>query len=244
MKKNDLTAVILAAGKGTRMKSSLPKVLHKLGGKAMLDHIYSETKKITDDIVFVIGSEKVRKHISAYPDCRCVLQRKKLGTGDALTKVKKLKVRGLLLVMPGDVPLLKSGELKRLIAFHSLNANDISVLTASTEQPEGYGRIIRQRGRVTDIREELDASAAEKNIKIVNSGIYIFPAPEIFRLLEAIKANPLKKEYYLTDVIKIASRAGLKIKSLNAVNNSFLMGINSKADLATAEKMVSGLTPS
>ena len=146
--------------------------------------------------------------------------------------------------MPGDVPLLKSGELKRLIAFHSLNANDISVLTASTEQPEGYGRIIRQRGRVTDIREELDASAAEKNIKIVNSGIYIFPAPEIFRLLEAIKANPLKKEYYLTDVIKIASRAGLKIKSLNAVNNSFLMGINSKADLATAEKMVSGLTPS
>lgn len=237
MKNSDLTAVILAAGKGTRMKSSLPKVLHKVDGRAMIDHIYAETKKLTDDIIFVIGCEKVKNHIAEYKNCRYAYQRKKLGTADALAKVKKLKVGRRLLVMPGDVPLLKSSQLRRLIDFHILNDNDISVLTATRDDPSGYGRIIKKNGKVTDIREELDATASEKRIKTVNSGIYIFRAPEIFALLEKIRPNPLKKEYYLTDVIKIAAGAGMKIKNLNSVNDSFLMGINSKTDLAMAEKI-------
>jgi len=239
MKKSKLTAVILAAGKGTRMKSSLPKVLHKIAGKTMIELIYGETKKVTDDVIFVIGDAQVKKHIAKYKNCKIAYQLKKLGTADALAKVKKLTGSSSrrLLVMPGDVPLLRSSELKHLIDFDLSSDNDISILSACVGKPAGYGRIIKRNGKVTEIREELDASPAEKRIKTVNSGIYIFRAPAIYALLKKIKPNPLKKEFYITDVIKIASDAGLKIKSLNAVNNNFLMGINSQKDLSLAERI-------
>ncbi|MEA2082342.1 MAG: NTP transferase domain-containing protein [Elusimicrobiota bacterium] len=239
MKQSAITAVILAAGKGTRMKSSLPKVLHRLGGKTMIEHIHAATKIVTDDIIFVIGDAKVRQHINKYRECRYVYQRKKLGTGDALAKAKKLtgSATRRLLVMPGDIPLIRSSELQRLINFDVSNDNDISILSACVEKPSGYGRIIKEHGKVTDIREELDANPSEKRIKTVNTGIYIFRSPRIFALIKKIKPNPLKQEFYLTDVIKIASRAGLKIKNINAVNNSFLMGINSQKDLSLAEKI-------
>ncbi|MBU3955587.1 NTP transferase domain-containing protein [bacterium] len=238
MKKSHLISVILAAGKGTRMKSSLPKVLHKIAGKTMIERIYTETKIVSNDIIFVIGSGKVEKHISEYKNCRSVYQRKKLGTADALAKVKKLTGSSScrLLVVPGDVPMLRSSDLKHLIDFDLSNANDISILSASADNPFGYGRIIKKNGKVIEIREELDASAAEKRIKIINSGIYIFRAPAIYALLAKIKPNPLKKEFYLTDVIKIAAAAGLKIKNLNADGDSLLMGINSQNDLSLAEK--------
>jgi len=239
MKQSNLTAVILAAGKGTRMKSSLPKVLHKIAGKTMIELIYGEIKKVTNDVIFVIGDAKVKNHIAKYKNCKIAYQRKKLGTADALAKAGKLTGASScrLLVLPGDVPLLKASELKHLIDFDLSSNNDISILSACVGKPAGYGRIIKRNGKVTEIREELDASPSEKRIKTVNSGIYIFRAPGIYALLKKIKPNPFKKEFYLTDVIKIASGAGLKVKNVNAINNYFLMGINSQKDLSLAEKI-------
>ena len=234
-----LTAIILAAGKGTRMKSDLPKVLHKVSGLTMIDRVAESCMKVTGDIVFVVGSRRLKSHLKKYKKCRMVFQMKKLGTADALLKTEKLfkGKPGRILVIPGDAPLVTGNILRKFISFDGNSSNDISILTAVLKNPSGYGRIIKKRSLVSEIREELDASPSEKKIKTVNGGIYIFRSPEIFSLLKKVPLNPVKKEYYLTDVVKIAGRRGLKVKNLSLKESSFIIGINSKEDLAEAEKL-------
>ncbi|GAG46343.1 unnamed protein product, partial [marine sediment metagenome] len=126
---------------------------------------------------------------------------------------------------------------EKFILFHKKAGNDISILTANLRNPFGYGRIIKKRGVVSEIREELDATPREKNIKTVNGGIYIFPGPKIFSLLKKVELNPRKKEYYLTDVIKIAAAKGMKIRNMTLKEGAFLLGVNTKDDLIKVNKI-------
>lgn len=235
----NITTVILAAGKSVRMKSHTPKVLHKVCGIPIIDRIVNATTDFSQNLIFVVSSKKVIRHLQKYRKGKFVLQKKQSGTADALLRTEKLigKRKCKILVLPGDVPLLSKSVVEKFIISHKNAGNDISILTANLRNPFGYGRIIKKRGFVSDIREELDATLREKNIKTVNSGIYIFPGPEIFSLLKKVKLNPRKKEYYLTDVIKIAAAKGMKIRNMPLKDGTFLLGVNTKEELKKISKI-------
>ena len=175
---SDLVAVILAAGKGTRMKSKLPKVLHKVGGKPMVEHVMEAADKAGVSRLFVVvgfGSEKVTEFINGR--AKVVLQAEQLGTGHAVLQAEAAlaDTTGTALILCGDTPLLVGEELKKFCDVHKASGAAVSVLTAMTDEPFGYGRIVRNKnGSVEKIVEEKDATAAEKSIKEINTGIYGF----------------------------------------------------------------------
>jgi len=227
------TTVILAAGKSTRMKSLTPKVLYKVRGIPIIDRIINATAPVSKNLIFIVNSKKVIRHLKKYKTGKLVIQKKLIGTANALLQTEKPlgKRKCRILVLPGDAPLISKEVIRKFILFHKNSANDISILTANLKNPFGYGRIIKKDGLVSEIREELDATEKEKRIKTVNGGIYIFPVPEIFNLLKKVKLNPRKKEYYLTDVIKIASGLGMKTGAMILRDETFLLGVNTKEDL-------------
>jgi len=247
MQKSLVDAVVLAAGKGTRMVSESPKVLHPIDGMPLVQHVLENIKlpSIKRKIVVVgFKAKKVRKFLSSYDSLiDNVLQSQQLGTGHAvLCAEKKVKSKHVL-VLAGDVPFIQSQTISKLIKKHIQSKSAASILSARVINPKGYGRIVRDsKNKVLGIREELDASAKERLVKEVNTGFYIFDSKVLFSTLKKIKTKNKKKEYYLTDVIALLSLKSKKVESHPISTEEEMMGINSKVDLMKAQKLMNQKT--
>ncbi len=237
---NNVNAVILAAGDGTRMKSDVPKVLHRLFGKPLLGHVMQTLSRagITQPYV-VCGyrSELVEEYVGG--NGICCRQEERLGTADAVWQVRnepKLQEKDShLIVICGDTPLITEATLRTLMERHFSQANDCTFLTAVTSNPIGYGRISRNPNQqVVRIVEDQDADVYERAIEEINAGLYVFRCDELFSAIENIKPENSKKEYYLTDVIEIFHRKGLKIGTVESTVPEEITGINSRQGLARA----------
>lgn len=241
-----IAGVILAAGLGTRMNSSLPKVLHPLHGMPMLQYVVDmlETLK-PKQIIAVVGkqSEGIRDAIHGPGTLTYVQQKEPKGTGHALLQAAKplRNFPGTVLVVNGDCPLLTAGTLKEFLAEHSMRKNDISLLSFIATDPGSYGRILRDRqGRVLSIVEDRDATAAQREIREVNAGVYAIE-PRSLLLLKDIKMNAAKKEYYLTDIAHIARAKGMAIDAFCADSEDEFIGINTRKDLERAGQMMKSM---
>jgi len=234
-------ALILAAGKGTRMKSDKAKVLHELNGKPLLHYSIEAAKAAgAEKIVAVIGhqAEKVRETF-AVSGCIFVEQNPQLGTGHAVLQANHALSHydGLTVILCGDVPLLKSSTIQSLIDNHLAHSAVVSVLTTVPPPPHAYGRIVKDdRGNVLKIVEHKDATDEEKKIGEINTGIYCVDTKFLFDALGKVTNNNRQGEYYLTDIVEIAVREGKKVKSFIADDYVEVMGINTLEELARAEK--------
>jgi bifunctional UDP-N-acetylglucosamine pyrophosphorylase/glucosamine-1-phosphate N-acetyltransferase len=238
-----IVAVILAAGKGKRMKSDLPKVLHKLGGKPMVEYVVETANKVgVERIILVVGHKREKtQDILKHLPVEFVIQEEQLGTGHALLQAKDYLANfdGDILVLCGDVPLLKTNTVKRLLAGHRTKKAKATVLTAIVEDPSGYGRIIRNKnGMVQKIVEDKDASADEKNVKEINTGTFCFDCKSLFSVLDKITPDNKQKEYYLTDALKLLKEKNLPIWAVVAPNPLETLGINSQEELEKMEEIL------
>ena len=239
----NIAAVILAAGEGTRMKSSIPKILHPICGKPMIRYLIDAIDSIgVHNIIVVVGhrSDMVKK---ALPGIRCVKQARLLGTGDAILQTKRVllndKKIDSVLVACGDVPLLTPETLKGIIDRHLAARSGCTLLSAYLKNPTGYGRIVRSdNNRVVKIIEELDASIYEKVIEEINVGVYCFDKDILFKALEKITPDNKKDEYYLTDTIEILAKSNLSVDSVSTESPEEFLGINTRKDLMQAEGLV------
>lgn len=242
MTKN-VSSIILAAGEGTRMKSACPKVLHLLGGKALLSHILDTAKDLRlaqNVLVTGFSKDQVLAYLAQqhYDDVHIAVQREQLGSGHAVLQAAKFFAgfSGDVLILCADVPLIKKESLENLVSQHRKQKNAATILTTRIGNPFGYGRIVRNGDNgVEKIIEEKDASEIERKIDEINSGIYCFKAELLFKVLGKIKPNNKKKEYYLTDAIELLRRQNLKIGAMLSENNWEVMGINDRVQLAEAE---------
>ena len=239
-----MEVIILAAGEGTRMYSDKPKALHSIGGRAMLEHVVLAARELSpNNIHVVIGSEaaQIRGHFKGGDSAgiNWVLQAERLGTGhavqQALPDIDARDERNCVMVLYGDVPLIKSLTLSRLL--EQIDPESLALLTAQVENPGGLGRVIRdETGRVTAIVEERDANEEQKQIKEVNSGIMCIPAKKLEKWLEKVSNNNEQSEYYLTDIIGLAARERCQIKAIIHPDEIEVQGVNDKAQLALLEK--------
>ncbi|WP_167577823.1 sugar phosphate nucleotidyltransferase [Ammoniphilus sp. YIM 78166] len=233
-------ALILAAGKGTRMKSELPKVMHPIGGKPMVEHLVSKLERIGfDEIIVVVGhkGEMIKEHLGERVGY--VEQAVQLGTAHAVRQAEfMLKGKqGATLVLTGDTPLIKKNTMERLLQVQQSSQSAGVVLTAVQENPTGYGRILRDRatGSVMGIVEEKDATAEQKEIQEVNTGIFCFDNESLFEALPRIGQENAQGEYYLTDIIE--AMKGKRFDSVTLDDAKEVMGINDREQLAEAEKV-------
>lgn len=239
---SELISVILAAGKGTRMKSALPKVLHKVGGKPMVQHVLDAAKEAgatRNVIVIGFGGEKVKETIGEQAEI--VVQAEQLGTGHAVRQAEGVLsgVEGTVLVLCGDTPLLTGSLLKKLCKEHEVSGAKATVLTAIMPDATGYGRIIRDKaGNVAKIVEHKDATEEERKVQEVNSGIYCFDKKALFDALTKVGCDNAQGEYYLPDVLEILKDQGEKIWATAADDYEETLGINSRVQLAGAEKIL------
>ncbi|MDR2005707.1 MAG: bifunctional UDP-N-acetylglucosamine diphosphorylase/glucosamine-1-phosphate N-acetyltransferase GlmU [Acidaminococcales bacterium] len=235
-----LAAVILAAGKGTRMKSELPKVLHCVAGLPMLSYVLeaAEAAGCARKIVVIgFGAGKVAAIVEGQAEL--AEQKAQLGTGHAVMQAKPLLsgFDGTVMILCGDTPLLDGRELRRFYEHHIGVGNKATVLTAVLKDASGYGRIVRGGdGRVAKIVEQKDADIQELAIKEINTGIYCFDGRELFSALETVGCDNAQGEYYLTDVIARLVEKGAKVGAVAAADKDTVMGVNSRRDLAAAEK--------
>lgn len=238
----ELRAVILAAGKGTRMRSKLPKVLHKVGGKAMLQHVLdaADAAGAAEKIVIVgHGAELVESMVGEQG--KIVLQAEQLGTGHAVMQTKEALAgfTGTAMILCGDTPLLDGEELKKFYEAHVQSGAAATVLTSFMDNPFGYGRIVRDAdGNVQGIVEEKDADAQQKLIKEINTGIYCLECPLMFDVLATLTCDNAQGEYYLTDVLTKLNEAGKKVGGVVTADSDMVMGINSRRQLAEAESVM------
>jgi len=237
-----VSAVILAAGKGVRMVSALPKILHPVAGKPMTAHIIDQVKAAgISDIVLVIGfgRQQVEEALSGR-QIKFVVQEQQLGTGHALMQAAEaVDHDGQVLVLAGDTPLLTAALLKELIDYHKEQGAKATVLSCMTDNPYGYGRIIRDNeGYLERIVEEKDADADQKTIKEINSGIYCFDAGLVFDCLSQLKNNNAQQEYYLTEVFEIMKRENKPVAVFMSPDSESVYGINDREQLAFAESVI------
>ncbi|WP_314830553.1 bifunctional UDP-N-acetylglucosamine diphosphorylase/glucosamine-1-phosphate N-acetyltransferase GlmU [uncultured Streptococcus sp.] len=235
-------AIILAAGKGTRMKSDLPKVLHKVAGISMLEHVFRSVNAINPEkTVTVVGhkAELVEQVLAGQTDF--VRQTEQLGTGHAVMMAEPVleNLTGQTLVIAGDTPLITGESLKNLIDFHINHKNVATILTAEADNPFGYGRIVRnQHDEVLKIVEQKDASDFEQQIKEINTGTYVFDNARLFEALKNINTNNAQGEYYITDVIGIFRENGEKVGAYTLKDFDESLGVNDRVALATAESVM------
>jgi len=230
------SVVILAAGKGTRMMSALPKVLHRLAGKPLLMHVLDAARALSAERIVVVyghGGEAVPAAVAS-TGATCVLQEPQLGTGHALQQsLPHLPAEGSTLVLYGDVPLMRTHTLSRVLS----HPQTLCLLTATLDDPSGYGRIVRDRdGKVARIVEERDASAPEKEIREINTGVLAAPNAALRDWLGKLQCHNAQGEYYLTDIIPLALASGVKVVTENASDPWEIQGVNSREQLAQLER--------
>ncbi len=238
----DTAIIIMAAGKGKRMKSNLPKVLHNLAGKPILNYVLD----IVDQLeakrkILIVGykSDKIRELIG--DKIEHVEQKEQLGTAHAVLQTKRLlsDFKGDVLILSGDAPFLTVKTLKKLLKHHQANNFCCTLVSTILKIPKGYGRIIRdKKGKIKGIIEEVDLSADKKKITEVNSGIYCFNKDKLFQVLEKIVPDNKQGEYYLTDSVEILIKEGLTVGNIIVKDYSEILGINSRLDLTDASKKV------
>lgn len=241
-----IKSIILAAGKGTRMKSETPKVLHKIFNKELLGYVIDAVNNtgMAQENFVIVGhqAEMVEKFVTEnYKNAKCKLQSPQLGTGHAAFQAyEDLKgFDGEVLILCGDTPLLTSETLIKFINAHRQNASALTVMSAIFDNPTNYGRIVRdENGNLKAIVEEKDASDAQKKIKEVNTGVYLLDWEKVHEAFLSLDSNNAQNEYYLTDIIKWAINKGLKTQSYILENNEESYGINSKKQLAQAAKIL------
>ncbi|MDG1462764.1 MAG: bifunctional UDP-N-acetylglucosamine diphosphorylase/glucosamine-1-phosphate N-acetyltransferase GlmU, partial [Gammaproteobacteria bacterium] len=239
MPDTQLSIVILAAGKGTRMRSGLPKVLQPLAEKSLLGHVVDTAKQVGAAEIFVVyghGGEEVQ---SAFADqgLSWALQEPQLGTGHAVQQaVPDIKDDHVVVVVYGDVPLVTPQTVQKLA---SAAADKLVLLTVEADNPKGYGRIVRNNaGKVQAIVEEKDASAEQRLITEVNTGLLACPAARIKPWLNALQNDNAQQEYYLTDIVAAAVADGIAVAAVKAISETEVMGINDKVQLAQAERVL------
>ncbi len=239
----NIATVILAAGKGTRMKSDLPKVLHPLNDRPMIHYVVDVAEAINSaKTVLIIGHKReLVKEMTADRNVEYAVQDPQLGTGHAVmqTQPNFESYEGNVLVLSGDVPLLRAESIQKLIDYHVENDRLATLLTAEMEDPTGYGRVVRDgEGNVAKIVEEKDADEDIRKIKEINVGIYIFQAAELYKTLPMVKNDNRQSEYYLPDVLKIYVEQGEKLAAVMTPDVEETHGINTIDQLKNAEEIL------
>ena len=239
----NLDIVILAAGRGTRMNSNIPKVLHQIGGDSLLGHVIATASQLESEQVHIVvgyGAEQIKSEFSSQNELRWALQEQQLGTGhavmQAMPSIDITKPEKCVLVLYGDVPLTNFSILSKLV--QQASASTLCLLTLVTENPTGLGRIVRNSaGEITAIVEEKDASEAQKQIKEINTGIMVIPATKLNTWLNSLGNNNAQGEYYLTDVVAMAAADDYcAISAMVIDDESEVQGVNDKAQLAGLER--------
>ncbi len=242
----DVTVVILAAGEGKRMRSRLPKALHRLGGRPLIAYPVSLARRLGGRLVVVVGrgGEDVRQALGDAADVHFVEQKERLGTGHALREARSAcgNGTGTIVVLPGDTPLLSETTLKRLVDAHRASHAAATLLTAVVDAPAGYGRIVRDAGRVTAIVEDRDASPQQKQIREIGTSIYCFDARHLWPAIAEVRADNDQGEYYLTDVIGILKRRGQPVEAVTAADPTECLGINDRKQLAQVAALLRART--
>lgn len=244
MKIPKLGIVILAAGKGKRMHSDVPKVLHEVSGKSMLSHVVDTSRSLSPDkIVPVVGfkADLVKEAFQGQSDLFWAIQEPMLGTGHAVQFTKRYfdGFEGNILVLYGDVPAITSHTLNELIDEHLQSRKAVTLLTALLQDPYGYGRIIKdEHDHIIEIVEEKDASEDQRKIQLVNTGIGIYDAKFLMEAVFQLQDNNKQKEYYLTDVILMAAEKGLHVGSVVAKDARETFGVNSPEGLNLLEDIM------
>ncbi|MFA5103608.1 MAG: sugar phosphate nucleotidyltransferase [Candidatus Margulisiibacteriota bacterium] len=234
--------VILAAGKGTRMNSDLPKVLHKICGKPLLYHVLGNVKEVFSAPPYIVigyQAEKVKAAFKQYPAV-FVLQEEQLGTGHAVLQTESFlrDKESTVMVLNGDMPLINSRIISDLMMHHLRNGASATVLTVKMDDPKGYGRIVRGRtGHLEKIVEQKDASLGELEINEINTGTYCFKSRDLFAALHEVRSENVQHEYYLTDIIAILRKQKKKVSAFLIDDPLSAIGINTKEQLAEAEKI-------
>jgi bifunctional UDP-N-acetylglucosamine pyrophosphorylase/glucosamine-1-phosphate N-acetyltransferase len=230
------TAIILAAGLGTRMKSALPKTLHPIAGRPMLHHLLASAEQVFDRIVVVIGPGMDQLAAACAP-YEVVVQHDRLGTAHAALQAEALFGDGEVAVLYADNPLISAHTLGRLLARRSEGDVGLALLAMRPVDPARYGRVLTEAGYVTGIVEYADASAEQREIGLCNAGVLCAEAGQMRQWLQSVRPNNAKGEYYLTDLVTLARATGHKVASIEAAEDE-LRGINSRAELADAEASV------
>ena len=235
---SSLAVLILAAGKGTRMRSDLPKVLHPLAGRPLLAHVLHTVRALrAAHVVVVVGHQAglVKEVFAGEPGLFFVVQEPQLGTGHAVMAAEPLfrRYQGDILILSGDVPGLRLKTINELIAAHRRRENDLTVLAMELSDPGHYGRLLTDgKGGLKEIREFRDATEEQRRIRLVNTGIYLARAEALFICLPLLKTDNDQKEYYLTDLVKLMSQKGYKTGYALCPDPEEVAGVNSQEELA------------
>ena len=237
-----LTVAILAAGKGTRMASSLPKVLHELSGKTLLQRVLDSCNKLNPDKIFIIvghKSKEVEDSVLKNKNIYFIVQNQQKGTGHAIQVLSQQvkKHEGKLIVLNGDVPLIKAETLKDLIKYHDSKTADVSLITSRKKDPHGYGRVFTENNRIKRIVEEKDCNKDERSNLLTNAGIYCFNWKSLSKIINNLKSKNKQKEIYLTDTITLLKNS----YSFEVEDNGELQGINNRVQLSECEETIQTL---
>jgi bifunctional UDP-N-acetylglucosamine pyrophosphorylase/glucosamine-1-phosphate N-acetyltransferase len=239
---SQMTTVILAAGDSKRMRSRRPKALHSLGGRPLVDYPIRAARSLGGGIVVVVGyqAEQVRQSLGESVDLVFVEQKERLGTGHALREARGACGDGAetVVVLPCDTPLLSDATLRRLADHHRTTGASATLLTAVVDDPAGYGRVLRDKGRVVGIVEERDAFPEQKKITEIATSIYCFDARTLWPALERVRSDNDQAEYYLTDVVGILARQGKTVEAVVAPDPAEALGINDRKQLARVARLI------
>jgi bifunctional UDP-N-acetylglucosamine pyrophosphorylase / glucosamine-1-phosphate N-acetyltransferase len=235
----------MAAGKGTRLKSKYPKVLHEVGGKPLLAHVIAAAKKVVapDDVYAIVGHEAARvQQAVEHSGVRFVLQEEQRGTGHTLMVAREaLKPYDHVIVLSGDAPLITPETIQRLRDFHLQKNAAMTLLSAELENPTGYGRILRKSSKGDEVKaivEEKDTNAQQKKIREINSGFYAFATKPLYSHIGELKTNNTHREYYLTDMAEVFSRNKAKVVALKTPNPAEILGSNTRAEMMEIDALM------
>lgn len=240
---SDIHVVILAAGKGTRMKSARPKVLHHAAGLPLIERVLQTADSVAPSrVVVVVGhqADEVREALSARKGLRFAVQEPQLGTGHALLQAERELdgATGTVVLLSGDVPLLQPETLGSLLEVHRNRSAAATVVTAHFERPDGYGRIVREGGQIVAIVEDRDASPQQRRIDEINSGIYAFDLSPLFASLKDLGAGNAQREYYLPDLVRLYRERGLTVETVTVADPREIIGVNSRRELANVASIM------
>ncbi len=234
--------VILAAGKGKRMRSDLAKVMHLLCGRPMLYYVLKLVRELKPAKTVVVVGRQKEKVMNEFRDWNVVFaeQKELLGTGDAVLQAENAlhDINADVLVLAGDTPLLRKGTIERMLQAHQEKGADITLLSAVVDDPFGYGRIVRSAGKVKKIVEEKDATEEEKRLQEINAGVYLFNKQKLFKFLKQIQPDNRQNEYYLTDIVRMVQDEGGDVQALKAANALETIGINDRQTLDRVEEIL------